>query len=171
MGWIRKVYRGRGSYFISLPKGVIEGMGASRGTPVRIEQPFTDTVILGGMERFGMAMYPEMVRCLGWLAGQNGRMPGLAAMYGKRYAGTEPCGVCRLWQAEHDLGFALVCRMCCQEIGIAIAFRQRPCQPELELKAAAGAGGGATPAFGVTPGSGAVGRPASEDGPRAPEDA
>ncbi len=61
--------------------------------------------------------------------------------------GKEPCGVCRLWEAELDLGFARVCRMCSQEIGIAIAFRQRPCQPELELKAAAGAGGGTPPAL------------------------
>ena len=141
MAYTRKLYSSRGTHMLGIPQGMVQRMGAGRGTIMVLSQPFSGSIIMEPVVAGKESAVGQRTRELGWIIGRSRPERDLAVFGVERMA--EPCGcvLCGLWDAVDRVGRAPVCQLCMKELACAVWLRQEPSQAELLLKRATSVGG------------------------------
>lgn len=133
MAWQRRLYLSRTTFMISIPKAAVDGMGLKRGDAVRLEHPFSDSLIVTPIHEGIQMKSAEEMRAMGWLTGGGWHLVQLLALGAEEIATEQECEMCKRWVANYHWGGLVFCRFCARELEAAVCFRRRPVQGEMEL--------------------------------------
>ena len=125
--------RQKGTNYVSLPKAVIEGFGCASGGIVLVEHPFSRAAIIVPLDQGVLAPNTEAVRAFGWATARMATDWLTERWQVLEPGGDVPCQGCGFHRATSRMREVHVCKYCTIEIASAMAFRQRPSQPELAL--------------------------------------